>query len=156
MGAARAASVLAAAALLAACAAGCATPIRDGALERRLRFVGYSVLGPTARFSVVPVSADSPMMAWTLIASSRADGPSSDAKALRHKLRAGAAGPARIVVGGPFPHLTEQVVLDAFELNRGGALPGLTLVVVGGEDPPSQVVAEARRLGARVFHRQLP
>lgn len=136
--------------------AACTTPLPEEALERRLRLVGTSVLGPRASFTTVPIQADSNLMAWTLIADARTNGPSNEARWLQRKLSAGAQGPAQLVVGGPFPGLTRQVLLDAFGLNEDRSLPGLTLVFVGDEASAADVRSAAQRVGARFHQRALP
>ncbi len=145
-------SALATAVLL----AGCATPLPEDELARRLTLAGHSVLGPNARFARVPIQAESQMMAWATQGEARANGPSARSQWLYGRFAEGAKRRVSFVVGGPFPSLTQRVVLDALSLNERRKLPGLTLVLVGGDEAPEDIRRAALRVGARLYHRALP
>ena len=132
-------------------AAACASPLPEEDLARRLNLVGHSVLGSNARFTRVAIQAENQMMAWALQGEARANGPSDRSRWLYGRFVEAAKHRVNVVVGGPYPSLTRQVVLDAFSLNKSRPLRGLTLVLVGGDEAP-----EAVRSAARFVHRALP
>ncbi len=137
-------------------AAACASPLPEEDLARRLNLVGHSVLGSNARFTRVAIQAENQMMAWALQGEARANGPSDQSRWLYGRFAEATQRRVNVVVGGPYPSLTHQVVLDAFSLNESRPLRGLTLVLVGGDEAPKDVRSAAERVGARFVHRALP
>ena len=140
--------------LLAATA--CAAPISEDALEEKLRQAGASVRGFGSDPSVFPITADSQMAAWTLIAESKEGGSLPLARQLAHRMDRASKRNRMLVVGGPYSSLTREVVLDALALNEGKPLPGLVLVYVGSAESARDVRAAAGALGIRFIQRELP
>ena len=94
------------------------------------------------------------MAAWALLAEAKSD-PSST---MSYRLSRGLAVAARrgfgVVVGGPYPALSDQVLRNALTLHRERPLGGLKLVFVS-EKPPSEALWKAATIaGARLQHRQ--
>jgi len=142
--------------VLTAAALACATPPTDAEVESDLRRLSADVrgLGPSPR--LVVLNAGSSMDAWSHVAESRADGPSTRARALGRRFAKGSQRRVGIVVGGPFPQLNDRMVLDALEAAGSGPLPGLTLVMVSPEPPEEQLRIAALRRRVKLVHRRLP
>jgi hypothetical protein len=134
--------------VLAALLAACATPLSQDDLERELRRAGASVPGMGRNFLVFPVYADSKLASWTLIAESHTDGGSPLAERLGYDFKRAERRTIKIVVGGSYPDLTRDVVIEALERQSGANLSRLMLVVVGAGKytPELQRAARARRI----------
>jgi len=141
-------------ALLAATA--CAAPVAGEALEEQLRQAGASVRGLGSDPSVFPITADSQMAAWTLIAESKDGTPLPLARQLHHRMNRASKRNRMLVVGGPYSSLTREVVLGALALNEGKPLPGLVLVYVGSAESARDVRTAAGAIGIRFVQRELP
>ena len=136
--------------------AACAAPVSGEALEEKLRQAGGSVRGLGSDLSVFPITADSQMAAWTLIAESKESGPLPLARQLKHRMDRALKRHTMLVVGGPYSSLTREVVLDALALNQGKLLHGLVLVYVGSAESAREVRTAAGALGIRFVQRELP
>jgi hypothetical protein len=106
------------------------------------------------RKRIIPVYAETRMAAWALLADAKSD-PSSP---MSHRLSRGMAAAARrgfgVVVGGPYPALSDQVVRNALTLHRERPLGGMALVFVSAK-PPSEALREAaKHAEARLYHRE--
>jgi hypothetical protein len=134
-------------------ASGCVTAISEADLETKLDRAASSVrvLG---RRSIIPIYAETKMAAWALLADAKSD-PSSQ---LSYRLSRGLASAARrgfgVVVGGPYPALSDQVVRNALTLQREHPLGGLTLVFVSAKPPSEALWKAARSAEARLYHRE--
>ena len=137
-------------------AAACAGPVSEEALEAKLRQAGASVRGLGSDPSVFPITADSQVAAWTLIAESKEGDPLPLAHQLNHRMDRAAKRHRMLVVGGPYSSLTREVVLGALALNAGKPLPGLVLVYVGSAESARDVRSAAAALGIRFVQRELP
>jgi hypothetical protein len=134
-------------------ATGCITPLSEADLERNLEKAAASVPA-LGRKRVIPIYAETRMAAWALLADAKSD-PSST---LSYQLSRGLAAAARrgvgVVVGGPYPALSDQVVRNALTLQGERPLGGMTLVFVSAK-PPSEALREAaKRANARLTHRE--
>ncbi len=136
--------------------AACVAPVSGEALEEKLRQAGASVRGLGSDPSVFPITADSQMAAWTLAAESKESGPLPLARQLNHRMDRASKRHRMLVVGGPYPSLSREVVLDALALNEGKPLPGLVLVYVGSAESAREVRTAAGTLGIRFIQRDLP
>jgi hypothetical protein len=136
--------------------AACAAPVSGETLEEKLRQAGASVRGLGSDLSIFPITADSQMAAWTLIAESKEGGSLALARQLNHRMDRAFKRRTVLVVGGPYSSLTREVVLDALALNEGRALPGLVLVYVGSAKSAREVRTAAGALGIRLVQRELP
>ena len=144
------------AALLVACVLVACAPLSQVELERQLERAGASVRGLGRDFVVVPIHADSQIAAWTLLAEARTEGGSQLAERLGHDFARAERRTMKIVVGGTYPALTHEVVMEALEQNAGADLSRLTLVVVGSGEYADELRAAARARRARFYQRDLP
>jgi hypothetical protein len=142
-------------AALAAQLLGCATLSQED-LERELRRAGESVPGLGRDFLVFPVHADSKLAAWTLRAESRTEGGSSLAERLGYDFERAERRSIKIVVGGSYPDLTRDVVLEALARHSDDDLSRLTLVVVGAGEYAGELQRAARARRVRFIPRDLP
>lgn len=118
----------------AACAASApSTPERLGALA-------IAEGGPDA--IVVAVDAESNDDAWGRVVRARTESPLEESQQLARVFDAHVGGPTRVFVGGPYTQLTEQVLVDAFELVDATSLVQLRVVVVG-PDPVTRRLRDA-------------
>jgi hypothetical protein len=135
------------------CAAfACATPIGERELQERLASVAAA--SPGSR--VFPVWAGTRLAAWALLADARGDPRSGESLRLGHAFSRGATRPTTVVVGGPYPELSDRLALNALELRGEKPLRRLTIVLVGPEPPSAELAAAAAQAGARLQHRALP
>ena len=58
-------------------------------------------------------------------------------------------------MGGPYADLCDQIVRNAFALNRKRALRGLTVIFVAPEPPSEALRVAAATVHARLQHRPL-
>jgi hypothetical protein len=107
-----------------------------------------------AKAAFAPVDADSAEAAWGRIVRARTEEPLEESRLLALAFDATTAEPAQIVVGGRYPSLTEQVLLDAFALARGARLSGLQLVHVSPEPPSAALLAACAKRSAVCTHRR--
>ena len=134
-------------------AMGCVTPFTEADLEKDLARSASSVPA-LGRKRVIPIYAETQMAAWALLA----DAKSNPSSPMSYRLSRGLALAARrgfgVVVGGPYPALSDQVVRNALTLHRERPLGGLTLVFVSAK-PPSEALREAAMSAdARLHHRE--
>ena len=134
-------------------ATGCITPLTEADLEKDLDRAASSVPG-LDRKRVIPIYAETKMAAWALLADAKSD-PSSP---MSYRLSRGLASAARrgfgVVVGGPYPALSDQVVRNALTLHRERSLGGLTLVYVSAKPPSDALREAAKHAQARLYHRE--
>jgi hypothetical protein len=134
-------------------AMGCVTPLTEADLEKDLDRAASSVPS-LGRKRIIPIYAETKMAAWALLA----DAKSNPSSPMSYRLSRGLALAARrgfgVVVGGPYPALSDQVVRNALTLHRERPFGGLTLVFVS-EKPPSEALSKAAlSAGARLHHRE--
>ena len=136
------------------CTAGCVTTITETDLEDRLERAATSVSG-LGRARIVPIYADTRTVAWGLLAAAKMD-PTSPMSVRMGKSLAGAARQGRaLVVGGPYPALTDQILRNALALHEEKDLRGLRLVLVSGDRPSDELRKAASGAQARLYHRDL-
>jgi len=136
--------------------AGCATPLQGADLDQKLREAGSSVRGFGKESSTFPIEADSRMAAWTLEAEARQSGPLPQSRQLARRMDLAAKRHVTLIVGGPYPALTREIVLGAIDVNAGKPMKGLVLVYVGSAESAKEVRAAAAKVGIRFVQRQLP
>jgi hypothetical protein len=134
----------------------CATTLSQDDVDQRLRLVGRSVEGAKGEFLTLPVHADSQVAAWTLLAEAKSDEGTPMGRALNHDFRRSLQRPITVVVGGAWPDLTREVVLEAWLLQERESRPQLTLIYVGPEIHADELGDVTRRHGARFVHREMP
>ena len=133
---------------------GCVT-LSQSELERELRRAGSAVPGLGKDFLLFPVHADSKIAAWTLLAEARTGGGSPMAERLAYDFERAERRSMKIVVGGAYPALTREIVLEALERNPDSDLSRLTLVVVGAGDYTDELRRAARAQRIRFYQRSL-
>ena len=105
---------------------------------------------------VVPIYAQTPMEAWVLLEEAKSDPESSSLSLqLADGFVIGRIRPIDYVIGGPYPELTDRLVLNGLRMNEGHALPGLRIVLVSPAAPTPDLLAAARAKRVRVEHRVL-
>ncbi len=135
-------------------AAGCVTTITETELEDRLERAAASVSG-LGRARIVPIYADTRTVAWGMLTEAKMD-RTSPLSVRTGKRIAGAARQGRaVVVGGPYPALTDQILRNALALHEEKDLRGLRLVLVSGDRPSDELRKAASGAQARLYHRDL-
>lgn len=99
----------------------------------------------------VAVDARSEDAAWGEIVRARTEQPRETSRVLAQVFEQAHSRPLEVVVGGPYPKLTDQVLRDAFGLAHG-ELEGLRLVEVGAEPLSEELLALCRERGAECLH----
>jgi hypothetical protein len=110
--------------------------------------------GPDA--IVVAVDAESNDGAWGRVVRARTETPLDESKQLARVFDAHVGGPTRVVVGGPYPQLTEQVLVDAFSLVDATSLAQLRVVVVGPDPVTPRLRDACTRRDAVCTHQAWP
>ena len=144
-------------ALVAGCLlAGCGTKMTARELDARLNRESQAVASRQAIRRVFPVHAQTKMEAWILRSEAKAE-PEASLLSLQlaDGFKIGQRRKIDFVVGGPFPELSDQLVLNGLLLNEGRALPGLRIILVSPAVPTSELrrAASARRV--QLEHRVL-
>ena len=142
--------------LLATCLlAGCVTRMSEQELGTSLAAI-KPIPGRQAVRRVVPIYADTPMAAWALGEEAKNDPESSP---LSLELAAGfALGRIRqvdYIVGGPYPKLSDRVVVNGLTMNEGRVMPGLRIVLVSPDAPTPDLLRAAKAKRVRLEHRPL-
>jgi hypothetical protein len=130
---------------------GCVTPLTEEELQKDLER-SASHIPNLGRTRVVPIYAETSLLAQAMLYEARHD-PDSELSALLGK-RMAAASKRRItlVVGGPYPELTEQVLANALHLNEEQGLRGMKLVLVSEQGPSPELSRAAREARVRLYH----
>jgi hypothetical protein len=143
--------------LLAACLlAACGIKMTSQELDARLKRESETVSSRQAVRRVFPIHAQTKMEAWILRSEARAE-PESSLLSLQlaDGFRIGQLRRLDYVVGGPFPELTDQLVLNGLLLNEGRTLPGLRIVFVSPAAPTPELRRAASARHAQLEHRLL-
>jgi hypothetical protein len=134
-------------------ATGCVTRLTEADLEKDLDRAASSVPA-LGRKRIIPIYAETKMAAWALLADAKSD-PSSP---MSYRVSRGLAAAARrgfgVVVGGPYPALSDQVLRNALTLHRERPLRGLKLLFVSAKPPSEALWKAAKHAGARLHHRE--
>jgi hypothetical protein len=136
-------------------ATGCVTPVTEADLEVKLKDAGATVSG-LGRERVIPIYAESKTAAWTLLAEAKLEPDSRLSAQIGKSLELATRRGMSSIVGGPYPALSDQVVRNAFALQRDGDLSGLTVVFVSPRRPSQALVRAAARAKVRLHYRALP
>ncbi|MGI9592907.1 MAG: hypothetical protein ACR2P8_16185 [Myxococcota bacterium] len=133
--------------------AGCAT-MTEADVKQQLSEAAkpYARRGPQ---QLIPIYAESRMVAIGLIAEARSDPSSSLSRGVGRQLDRARRRNAHVVVGGPYPDLSDRILTNALKLNAKGQLRGLNVVFVSDEEPTSNLI-EAARLSQTRIHHQAP
>jgi len=135
---------------------GCSTPPTGERLEAKLREAAASVHGFGTQSSTFPIEADSPMAAWTLEAEAQRSGPLPLSRQLARRMDLAAKRHQMLIVGGPYPSLTREIVLGAIGIGAGKPPTGLVLVYVGSAESARDVREAAAGAGIRFVQREFP
>jgi hypothetical protein len=138
--------------LVALACAGCATSISEDDLNRQLAEVAqpYARLGPQ---QMVPVYAESRMVAIGLLAEARNDPGSPLSRRVGRQLDRAHRRNAHAVVGGPYADLSDRILTNALNLNEDGQLRGLKVLFVSDAAPTPALLDAARLSQTRIHHR---
>ena len=134
-------------------ATGCITPVSEADLERDLERAASSVPA-LGRKRIIPIYAETQMAAWALLADAKSDPSSPMSYRLSRGLAAAARRKVGVVVGGPYPALSDQVVRNALTLHSDHSLGGLMLVFVSDKPPSDALLKAAKQADARLQHRE--
>ena len=136
-------------------AAACATPVSQDEVEMQLERAGepFAALGPRR---IIPIYAESKMVALGLLTEAKTQPESRFSTRLGRKLARAHQRHLHVVVGGPYPKLSDRVLANAFRMNREPGLPGLTVVFVSAKRPSPELADAASLAQARLHHRPLP
>ena len=133
---------------------GCATKWTALELDTRLDRVSRTLVPRQAIRRVVPVHAQTKMEAWVLQPEAKSS-PESSPLSLADGFRLGRLRKIDYVVGGPFPELSDRLVLNGLLLSEGGALPGLRIILVRPAAPTAELRRAAGARRVRLEHRAL-
>jgi hypothetical protein len=144
-------------AVLSCVLAGCVAPMTEVELRARLDRVKTETPKRRAVQAVVPVHAETRMEAWVFYAEARTDpGESPLSLQLAQGFARGERRKVDYFVGGPYPKLADQVILNGLEMNRGRSLRGLRIVLVSADEPTDGLLTAVRARQARLEHHALP
>jgi len=150
--------VVTAAFLLASCGlTGCITKMSEVDLRTHLDRASAQVPRRQAIRELVPICPETRMEAWIYLAEART---SPNGSVWSVTLGRGFADGRRYkidyIVGGPYPELVDQVILNGLAMNKGASLPGLRIVIVSTSEPTPKLRAAAEALQVRIEHRSIP
>lgn len=133
--------------------AGCVTPVSEDDVEARLSEAArpFARLGPQR---VIPIYAETRLIAVALVTEAKNDPESRVSVQLGRRLALAAKRRFHVlVVGGPYPDLSDRLLLNALNLHRDGELKGLLVVLVSDEEPSAALAEAARVAQTRLHHR---
>ncbi len=126
-------------------------------LEEQLETAADSIKGLSKGRRVIAIHAETRMEAWTFLAQAHSDPKSSMlSKRLSQGFALGRKYRVDYVVGGPYPALSDQVLVNALTLQRGNDLRGLRIVLLSKAPPSDDLREAAERANAKIFHRKFP
>jgi hypothetical protein len=136
-------------------AGGCVTPFSEEELETRLEVAAqpFEALG---RRRLIPIYAETPFIAKALLTEARANPESPLVTRVSRRLGIAARRKFLVVVGGPYPDLSDRILRNAFDLHRKQGLAGLNVVYVSEARPSFELARAANEVHARLHHRPLP
>ena len=132
-------------------ALGCVTPVTEDELEQSLE-QSASRIPDLGRKRVIPIYAETRLLARALLLEAKADPDSKLSALLGKRIAAASKRRMSVVVGGPYPDLTEQVLANAFALNQEDGLAGMKVVLVSSRGPSPDLTRAAREARARLYH----
>lgn len=135
-------------------ALGCVTPLSEAEIGQQLERATEGMrLG---RSRVMPITAETGLLAKALLYEARADRRSELSRQLSRRIAVAAKRRQHVVVGGPYPDLSDQVLSNALLLNDAEQLAGIKVVLVSAETPSPRLARAASGAGVRLYHRSLP
>jgi hypothetical protein len=132
---------------------GCVTPLTQEDVRQRIEDVaGAPAKGQTQR--VYPIYAETKLVAWAKLTEAEEQPNQGPSLQMAKRLARAAERKQRVVVGGPYPELTDRIVANALAAHRDGGLQGLILVVVSPTPPGPALQQEARNNRIHIEHRE--
>jgi hypothetical protein len=125
---------------------------REDEFEKRLERIGAATQD-LRRPRTALIHADTRMVALGLLAEARANVDSPLSVSLGRQLAAAQRSRRDVVAGGPFADLTEQVLRNAFALQKEGGLEGLKLLLATQQQPSPALRHAAARTRVRLLYR---
>ena len=101
-----------------------------------------------------PIWAETRFVTFGLLTEARHDRSSPLSQRLSQGIALAARRGQRVVAGGPYPKLSDQLLRNALDLNREASLYGLELVLVSPEPPSPELSRAVRDARARLTHRE--
>lgn len=144
--------ILCAGLLASLAAAGCATSLSETDVKLQLTETArpFAGMGPQ---QVIPVYAESRMVAIGLLAEARNDSQSKLSRGVALQLKRARQRKANAVVGGPYADLSDRILANALNLNAKGQVRGLRIVFVSDAEPTPELIDAAQQSQARLHHR---
>jgi hypothetical protein len=127
------------------------TPVTEQELEENLKQTAERIPN-LGRKRVIPIYAETPMLAKALLYEARHDEDSQLSSLIGKRIAAASKRSISVVVGGPYPELTEQVLTNALNLNRETGLRGVKVVLVSSKGPSADLARLARETRVRLYH----
>lgn len=147
-------SIASSLALLLMAGTGCVTSLSEAEVKDRLEAAASDLRLRSAR--VMPIYAETRLVAQALLMEARHDPEAGLSLGLGRRIAVAAKRRQTVVVGGPYPALSDRVLRNALELNHEQGLTGLNLVLVSPDSPSRELSNAARQTRARLIHRSLP
>ena len=131
----------------------CVTALTEDEVEDRLEVAAKPVASVRPR-RVIPIYAETSFVAKALLTEARVNTESPLSVSVSRRMEIAAQRRLQVVVGGPYPDLTDQVVTNALRLQQEKGLRGATLVFVSPQRPSAQLLEAAKQAQARLYHRE--
>jgi hypothetical protein len=131
----------------------CVTALTEDEIEDRLEVAAKPVATARPR-RVIPIYAETRFVAKALLTEARVNAESPLSVSVSRRIEIAAQRRLQVVVGGPYPDLTDQVVTNALRLQQEKGLRGATLVFVSPQRPSPQLLDAARQAQLRLYHRE--
>ncbi len=137
---------------LAGVVTGCITPMTQEDVRQRIEDVAGR-LGDGKGQRIYPIYAETKLVAWAKLTEAEREPDLGPSAQLAKRLKRAASRDQRVVVGGPYPKLTDRVLANALSANRDGSLEGLTIIFVSSTRPSPGLSQEAQNTHTRIVHR---
>jgi hypothetical protein len=131
----------------------CVTALTEDQVEDRLQVAAKPVASARPK-RLIPIYAETSFVAKALLTEARVNPESPLSVSVSRRIEIAAQRRLQVVVGGPYPDLTDQVVTNALRLQPEKGLRGATLVFVSPQRPSPQLQAAAKQAQARLYHRE--
>jgi hypothetical protein len=131
----------------------CVTALTEDEIEDRLEVAAKPVATARPR-RVIPIYAETSFVAKALLTEARVNAESPLSVSVSRRIEIAAQRRLQVVVGGPYPDLTDQVVTNALRLQPEQGLRGATLVFVSAQRPSPQLLDAAKQAQLRLYHRE--
>ena len=137
---------------LAGVVTGCITPMTQEDVRQRIEDVAGR-LGDGKGQRIYPIYAETKLVAWAKLTEAEREPDSGPSAQLAKRLKRAASRDQRVVVGGPYPELSDRILANALSANRDGSLEGLTIIFVSSTQPSAALSQEAQNTHTRIVHR---